>query len=80
MITKIHLPQHCQIAKGWWNGFDLIEAQPKVSETWKCAPELVDVDDPVPLQVQDPQLLKSCFHLRQQCDNILGKVYAAQGF
>ena len=60
MITKIHLPQHCQLVKGWWNGFDLIEAQPEVGETWKCAPELVDVADPVPLQVQDPQLLKCC--------------------
>ena len=80
MITNIQLPQHCQPVKGSRNSADLIKAQSEMSETRKCAPRLVDVADPVPFQVQDPQLLKSCRQLRQQCDNILGKVYAAQGF
>ena len=80
MITNIQLPQHCQPVKGCRNSADLIEAQSEVGETWKSAPRLVDVADLVPLQVQDPQLLECCHQLRQQCDNILGKVYAAQGF
>ena len=80
MITNIQLPQHCQPVKRCRNSAEVIEAQSEVGETWKCAPRLVDVVDSVPLQVQDPQLLKSCRQLRQQCDNILGKVYAAQGF
>ena len=79
-ITNIQLPQHCQPVKRCRNSAEVIEAQSEVGETWKCAPRLVDVADPVPLQVQDPQLLESCRQLRQQCDNILGKVYAAQGF
>ena len=73
------LPQGCQTVKRCRNSSDPVEAQFEVGQSChQPSPPLVNVDNLVLLQVQDPQLLKICHNFGQLFDAILRKVDTTQ--